>query len=299
MTDADTVVGALARRRKDVSRFVREAGSTAAVAATRREELAAAFHRLPAFLGELDPYMLRLGQLSTAQQPVLRDLRGAAGDLDTFLTRLPPFADAGTARRGLSWGRRPSPVAAPWASRARSWTSWASLAREAPGLAKPLRQLLESIDNRKRAVNNDPRAAATAPPAPDPTHISGQGGFTGMEAIWDYFYWQALATNPLDDIGHVLRLHVGFDDHAPPTSTTAPGRRQLVDKCKQWLGPRQPGINEPEPAAAASAGTGSTAAAPAGTPATPSTVSRTSRAPSGGTPSLPAAEPVLDYLLGP
>ncbi len=95
VTDADTVVGALARRRKDVSRFVREAGSTAAVAATRREDLAGAFHRLPAFLDELDPYVLRLGELATAQQPVLRDLRGAAGDLDTFLTRLPPFAESG------------------------------------------------------------------------------------------------------------------------------------------------------------------------------------------------------------
>ena len=27
-----------------------------------------------------------------------------------------------------------------------------------------------------------------------------------MEAIWNYFYWQALGTNALDNVGHVLRL---------------------------------------------------------------------------------------------
>ena len=42
-----------------------------------------------------------------------------------------------------------------------------------------------------------------------------------MEAIWNYFYWQALSTNALDNIGHVLRL--GIVDPTtlrPATSTT-------------------------------------------------------------------------------
>ena len=86
------------------------------------------------------------------------------------------------------------------------------LGQAGPGLAKPLRQLLQSIDDRRRAVEADPRAAATDPPAPDKTHISGQGGFTGMEAIWNYFYWQALSTNALDDMGHILRLNVLVND---------------------------------------------------------------------------------------
>ncbi len=29
-----------------------------------------------------------------------------------------------------------------------------------------------------------------------------------MEAIWNYFYWQALGTNALDNVGKVLRLGV-------------------------------------------------------------------------------------------
>ena len=248
VTDADTVVGALARRRRDVSRFVREAGSTAAVAATRRDELAASFHRLPEFLGELNPYMLRLGQLATAQLPVLRDLRGSAGDLDTFLTRLPPFADTGRPAltalgRASTAGHRAVRVTR------QELDELGRLARGAPALAKPLRQLLQSIDDRRRAVNVDPRAAATDPPAPDSTHISGRGGFTGMEAIWNYFYWQALSTNALDNTGHVLRLNVSLDPGCSVYANHRTGQEAAFDRCRQWLGPSQPGINEPDPTA--------------------------------------------------
>ncbi len=284
--DADTVVGALARRRKDVSRFVREAGATAAVAATRRDELAGAFHRLPGFLGELNPYMLRLGELATAQQPVLRDLRGSAGQINTFLTRLPPFADAG----------RPAVTSLGQASKAgtravrvtsQELHELGRLAKDAPGVAKPLRQLLESIDDRKRAVDADPRAAATDPPAPDRTHISGQGGFTGMEAIWNYFYWQALSTNALDDTGHILRLNVLVDPECSSYFNHRSGQEAALDRCKQWLGPNQPGINQPDP----------TAAAPA-TPSAAAPVAQATGSPRAAS-SLTYAEPVLDYLLGP
>ena len=41
--DANTVVGALENRKKDVSRFVREAGETAEISASRREELGESF----------------------------------------------------------------------------------------------------------------------------------------------------------------------------------------------------------------------------------------------------------------
>ena len=97
-----------------------------------------------------------------------------------FLARLGPFSDASRpAFRGLgksSGGR----------ARGRSRASdeevakLRELARNAPGLAKPLRQLLVTLDDRKRAVENDPRAKATAPPAPDKTAITGSGGFTGV-----------------------------------------------------------------------------------------------------------------------
>jgi ABC-type transporter Mla subunit MlaD len=245
ITDADRVIGELESRKADVTRFVREAGRTAEISSTRRGELAATFRQLPAFLGELQPYMGRLGDLAEAQQPVLRDLGAASGDLNTFLERLRPFAEAGTpAFEALGdasvVGRRAVRRSDEEIAELRR------LAREAPGLAKPLRQFLQTIDDRERAVEPDARAAATDPPAPDKTHISGSGGgFTGMEAIWNYFYWQALTTNALDDIGHVLRLGIVVE-LACANYSNFPSDETL-ETCNQFVGPTQPGVTTPDP----------------------------------------------------
>ena len=97
----------------------------------------------------------------------------------------------------------------------------------APPFAKPLRQFLQTIDDRKRAIENDPRAKETAPPAPDPTAISGEGGFTGIEAIWNYFFWQTLSINMLDDTAHILRASLTADPQCMQfiEHEAEPGRR--------------------------------------------------------------------------
>ena len=280
ISDADRVVGQLSRRRHDVSRFVRVAGQTAEVAASRREALGESFQRLPAFLAELQPYATQLANLAEAQQPVLRNLNAASGSLNTFLTRLRPFANAATpAFNALGdaavVGRRAIQVSQDEVHELRL------LAKDAPGLAKPLRQFLQTIDDRKRAVEKDTRAAATDPPAPDKTHIaSGNAGFTGMEAIWNYFYWQTLSTNALDDIGHVLRLGITLDGGAVQY-VNKPTDDQLKN-ANQFLGPTQPGITTPDPTANASSAAATT--------------------PAAATPAVPAstpATPLLDYLLAP
>src|SRR4051794_1285310 len=245
--NSDTVLAALAHRKTDVSRFVHEARNTAEITATRRNELARTFNRLPAFLSELRPYMARLGDLTNAQTPLLRNLRAASGDIDVFLRRLGPFSAAG--RPALLRLGRASAVGSRAVRLTRKDVAELSrLARATPALAKPLRQLLTSLDDRKRAVEPDARASATGPPAGDPTHIpSGtSGGFTGMEALWDYFYWQALSTNPLDNSGHVLRL-TALVNECSPYQVKRTGQETLVDDCNQWLGPYQPGVNAPDP----------------------------------------------------
>jgi ABC-type transporter Mla subunit MlaD len=274
--DADTVVASLERRKRDVSRFVREAGETAATSASRRGELARTFNRLPAFLAELEPYTGRLGDLAEAQLPVLRNLEAASGDLDSFLTRLRPFAEEGRPAFA-ALGRASDAGARAVRATDAEIAELRRLARDAPGLAKPLRQFLQTIDDRKRAVEPDPRAAATDPPAGDKTHIRGRGGFTGMEAIWNYFYWQALTTNALDEVGHILRLSVAVSGCSPYQPTPKPSDLEI---CKSWLGPTQPGVTTPDPTKRA-----------AGT----STASGTSA--SQGPPEK-SGQPVLDYLLG-
>jgi virulence factor Mce-like protein len=246
IANADRVVTALADRRRDVVRFVEEAGATAEITASRREQLAASFRLLPDFLAELRPSMARLGELSDAQIPLLRDLQLAAGDLDGFLTRLQPFSrNARPAFRSL--GRASAVGLDSVRATDEEIEVLRQAAGDAPAVAKPLRQFLQTLDDRRRAVENDARAKATDPPAPDKTHIPGprQGGFTGMEAFWNYYYWQTLATNAFDPVGHILRISATLDLAACSNyqkTITAENRR-----CIRWLGPYQPGVNAPDP----------------------------------------------------
>ena len=192
--------------------------------------------------------MARLGALADEQVPLLADLETAAPDLDTFLARLGPFADASRpAFRGL--GKSSVAGSRAFAATDEEVAKLRELARNAPGLAKPLRQLLVTLDDRKRAVENDPRAKATAPPAPDKTAISGSGGFTGFEGLWDYFFWQGLAINGRDDVGHVLKI-IGIEDpDCTPYYATDEGEEDTFTRCNQFLGPDQPGVTTPDPVA--------------------------------------------------
>jgi virulence factor Mce-like protein len=249
ITDSDTVVGELEKNKRDVVRWVREAGHTAEISATRRQELREQFQRFPEFLDELRPTMARLGELADEQTPLLADLHRAAPDLDTFFTRLGPFAEASRpAVRSL--GEMGEVGTAAFTEGKQEVAELRKLAVNAPPFAKPLRQFLQTMDDRKRAIENDPRAKETAPPAPDPTAIPGEGGFTGMEAIWNYFFWQTLSINMLDDDAHMLRASLSaapdciqFRNTPPKT----PADQDTFKRCNSYLGPNQPGIFSPDP----------------------------------------------------
>ena len=196
---------------------------------------------------------------------------------------LRPFAEAATPAFE-SLGDASSSAAAPCVRATRRSRSCAASRATRPGLAKPLRQFLQTIDDRKRAVEPDPRAAATDPPAPDKTHITGTGGFTGMEAIWNFFYWQTLSTNALDDLGHVLRLGIVV---APCSTYMTQASDELLEDCNQFLGPTQPGVTTPDPTEGAAA-----AATARGGPGRGTGRRHRSRRRAAGPTGL------LDYLLG-
>ncbi|HKP20466.1 MAG TPA: MlaD family protein [Thermoleophilaceae bacterium] len=245
ITDSDTVVNELEKNKKDVVRWVKEAGDAAEISATRRDELRAQFQRFPTFLDELRPTMARLGELADEQTPLLADLEKAAPDLDTFFTRLGPFAEASRpAIRSL--GEMGEVGTKAFNEGKQEVAELNKLAVNAPPFAKPLRQFLQTIDDRKRAIENDPRAKETAPPAPDPTAISGEGGFTGMEAVWNYFFWQTLSINMLDDTAHILRASLTAVPDCMPFTNEKPNPETL-EKCNSYLGPSQPGILTPDP----------------------------------------------------
>src|SRR3954471_13708314 len=90
----DRALAGVAQRKRDVARFVKEAGDTSEVSARRRESLSEQWRRYPGFLDQLTPAMRDLGSAADAQTGALRQLRAGAGRLETFFDRLGAFSSA-------------------------------------------------------------------------------------------------------------------------------------------------------------------------------------------------------------
>jgi ABC-type transporter Mla subunit MlaD len=248
--DSDAVVAELERRKKDVAKWIDSAENISRISASRRGDIAAGFERLPRFLDELDPTMQRLGQLTDEQTPLLRDLQRAAPGLNTFFSRLGPFAEASRpAVRSL--GESSDKGLRAIRASSDEITELRKLAENAPRLGKPLRQLLQTADDRSRG-RPDTRAAATAPPnsSNDPTTIanSDRTAFTAMESVFNYVFWQTLSINEFDSVSHFLRvLLIVGSDCAPYNNAELAKEKEHQEKCNSWLGPYQPGVTDPDP----------------------------------------------------
>jgi hypothetical protein len=199
--------------------------------------------------------MARLNELTTAQKPLLIDLQRAAPSLTTFFKRLGPFSEA-SRPSFRSLGDMSTAGLKAVRDSSDEIQTLRQFAQDAPAVGKPLRQFLQVADNRDRESHwPDKRAAESAPPAPDPTSNANGKSFTGMESFWNYFFWQPLALNEFDAIGHVLRvlLFVGTEC-APYTSDARPKAnggtdktQKLYEDCNSSMGPYQPGITARDP----------------------------------------------------
>ena len=244
IADSDTIVAELEANKRDVVRWIVETGETAEITATRREALRANFAKLPTFLAELRPTMAALEDLLDEQTPLLSDLNRAAPSLRTFLTRLGPFSEASLpALRAL--GRLSVVGERAFREGAEEVNALADAAPKAQPTFEPLRQFLQTADDRKRAIDNDPRAKVNGVPSTDPTYEGGRGGFTGLEAFWNYGFWQGLSINGFDGVGHMLRLGVNITECSPLETNPDPDSESFR-KCSQWLGPNLPGITTPD-----------------------------------------------------
>jgi hypothetical protein len=192
--------------------------------------------------------MRALGNLTEVQTPLLVDLERAAPALNETFTRLGPFAEASrpalrSLGRASDRGVRAIRVSREEVDELRQ------LAANAPRFGKPLRQLLQTADDRSRG-RPDSRAAASAPPSPDPTSIrnSDRTAFTALESVWNYAYWQTLAINEFDSVSHFLRVLLVIGSECAPyhNADHAKDRRQQ-ERCSSWLGPYQPGVTDPDP----------------------------------------------------
>jgi ABC-type transporter Mla subunit MlaD len=228
--DADRTLAGIARNRRDVGRFVREAGDTTAASASRAAALRATVNKLPGFLRELRPTLLELGTTARLQTPALRDLRRAAPDLTELLQRLGPFAEsARPAVRGLG---RAAQTGIPAVAEARSTVKQLrALGTAGTEPMRNLRFVLEDVNDPARAV--------------EPNRLSPRngGGFTGLEAVLQYFFVQSQAINIYDSKGFLLKLDVLLNECSQYTNAqTAIENPERTAHCKQWLGPTQPGV---------------------------------------------------------
>ena len=232
--DAEVVIDELADNRRNVGRFVVEAGDTASAAAERRDDIARNFNRLPIFLEELRPTMAALGESAEEQTPVLEDLRASSGQLRRFFDNAADFSDATLpALRKLGdaalVGREAVTAARPQVAELRRY------AEKTPELGQNLRIVLEDFDDRSRAVEPDPRSP-------------GGQGYTGLEALLRYVFNQSMATNAFDQNGYMLRIAL-HTDKCGPYGDAESARDPNLQDCISWLGPSQPGVNQPDPTA--------------------------------------------------
>lgn len=262
--DSDTIMAQLAERREDVVRFIQTARDTAAASAARRADLSRDFELLDDFLAELQPTLADTEALALEQTPLLADLRAAGPGLGELATNLPPFNAASLVsleslgKAGLV-GQEALEEGADEVSQLRE------SARNAPAAVGLLVDFLRDLDDPRRATEINERVEAdTGRDNPEPGQPDTMG-YTGLEGLLNYFYYQAGAINQFDSVSHILHVTIygvesdpcgqfrsGYDEETgepgvpaePATGKETTTDFLEADTCIGWLGPNQPGINE-------------------------------------------------------
>ena len=252
--NADRILAKLAERRQDVTRFIEEAKNTAEIANTRRDDLSQNFALLDDFLAQLGPTMNELDNLAVQGTPLAADLRGAAPGLTTLSRNLPAFNRSATT--GLQALGRASVTGRSALRKGRDEIKQlGKSAKKSFATADDLTKFLRDIDDPNRAVEVDARAARDS-------GRKAPTGYTGMEGLLNYLYYQTLAINQYDEVGHLLHFSI-FEVGTAPCSEynagmyhgqvgvpNADGSAATTDvrqanRCVAWLGDNQPDINEP------------------------------------------------------
>jgi ABC-type transporter Mla subunit MlaD len=262
VSDADRILVRLAARRGDVARFIREARDTAVASAERRGDLSRDFELLDDFLAELRPTIVRLGGLAREQTPLLADLRASAPGLDRLALQLPAFADAArtslttlggaavVGRRALRHGRD-------------DIRTLRRASRNAPATATSLADLTRDLDDPRRAVEIDRRAGEDTGRTGTRPGRRNTMGYTGLEGLLNYAYYQTGALNQFDQVSHMLHFSIyelGSGACGEQTTGGRPGDPEFgvpaaaggtttnilaADPCVSWLGGNQPRLSQP------------------------------------------------------
>ncbi len=259
--DSDRIISTLAERREDVSAFIVNAGEAAAASAERSDDLSRNFDLLDNFLAELEPTMVELANTARETTPLLGDLRVAAPHLNELATSLPAFNRAaedslvslGSAaqvgedalKRGIQNG---------------TFKALRNSFKNAPNATELLKDFFDDIDDPRRIVELDDRAAKACDDKTASCYNTGREGptgYLGTEGILNYAYYLGGALSQYDSVGHLLHFSL-YDVFAGPCGAYNPqqsfpaeggGRTDVLleaEQCVSGLGQNQPGITEGE-----------------------------------------------------
>jgi ABC-type transporter Mla subunit MlaD len=265
--NSERVSGELARVRDQVVEFVDEAEDVSSAALERRDDVSRGFDLFDDYIAELYPTLAQLGETARQQTPLLADLGDAAPELHRLTQTLPPFQRG--SERSLETLGSAAKVGERALRRGRDEIDLlAEAGKPAPQTAEILADFVSDLDDPRRAVEiNDLAADATGRTSTQPG-TSNTMGYTALEGILNYAYYQALALNQFDRAGHAL--HIGLQEvfsgpcgefrsgRNPPTGSghelgdfgipTEGGDITTVFEefpaCATQLGPNQPGLNE-------------------------------------------------------
>jgi hypothetical protein len=177
--------------------------------------------------------MKSLGDVADRQTPALQQLDASAPQLTRFLNLLAPFAQASRpAIRSLGQASITGDKAAKDAPPAVSLLN--GVAAGTPEVGKDLAIVLEHLDDRKNAIEKDPRSP-------------GGQGYTGLEALLQYVYDQAESTAIYDQNSHIFKVALFASKCANyADADTVKKDPSLARECGSYLGPNQPGITMPD-----------------------------------------------------
>ena len=251
----------LAASRDRIVEFVDEAEDVASTALERREDVGRGFDLFDDYLSELRPTLAQLNDTARQQTPLLESLRQAAPELHRLSVSLPDF------QRASEDSLRTLGDAAVVGERALNRGEdeielLAEAGKNAPVTTEMIADFLRDVDDPRRAVEINDLAERTTGRSSEQPATDDTMGYTGLEGLLNYAYYQSLALNQFDRGGHTLHINL-YEANTGPCGSFSSGRNTATGEpgipaedggttidymeiadCATWLGPNQPGINE-------------------------------------------------------
>ena len=258
---SEKVSGELAAYRERIVDFVDEAEDTASTALERREDVAKGFDLFDDYIEELRPTLAQLNDTAQQQTPLLVDLREAAPDLRRLSVNLPNFQRA--SEDSLATLGEAAVVGRQALTRGRDELELlAEAGKNAPVTTEMIADFLRDVDDPRRAVEINDRVEAQTGRSSEQPGTKNTKGYTGLEGLLNYAYYQTLGINQFYRGGHTLNVNL-YEYQTGPCGSFSTGRDLATGKpgipaeeggtttdfleiarCATWLGPNQPGVNE-------------------------------------------------------